>query len=238
MSKLQSAHGVKLSKVRDLRPSDAMADSGSPGWNRIGSSSDQGVWSAALAMGFAAFLMPVWFLAVGTVFGAHGEGTHGGTVHIVHLATLITGALILCGAAIAAWLLGRAPRLARGPHRSAIRWTAIAAAVGAVLFINCCLTDISGIGSDAIAWTTAMLPALLMAEVSVALPVITKNRHGVGVARLATLGWIGAAASVVAAAAMPTIWWLPMLVSTIGAYCTGIASMRVWRHYEGRLVQA
>ena len=238
MSKLQSGHRAKLSKARDVRPADSVAESTGASFNRIGSSSDEGVWSAALAMGFASFLMPVWFLAAGTVFTAHADGSHGNSIHIAHLATLVMGALVVCGGAFAAWILARAPRLARGAHRTALRATAIGCVVGAVLFINCCLNDLSGLSEDAVACAAALLPAILMAEVSIAVPAISRNRHGAGVARLGTLAWLAAGATLMAVGANPAAWWLPLVVSLGGAYCTGLASMRIWRRYEGRIVLA
>jgi len=238
VSKLRTVHGTRSTKARDVRPSEIVADAGSGSWNRIGSTSDQGVWTAALALGFASFLMPVWFLGAGTVFSAHADGSHGTSIHVAHLATLVTAALIVCGGAIAAWILGRAPRLARGPHRTVLRWTAIASVIGAVLFINCCLNDIPGLSQDGVACAAAWLPALFMAEVSLAVPAISRSRHGVGMARLGTLAWLGAGATLMVVGASPTLWWVPLAVSLGGAYCTGLASMRVWRRYEGRIVLA
>lgn len=238
MSKLQSSSGMRVSRTRDLRASDAVDAPIAQRGNRIGASSDEGVWTAALAMGFAAFLMPVWFLAAGTAFGAHAGGSRGQTIHVVNLIVLIAGALVLCSGAGAAWILARAPRLVRGPHRSALRWSAIASLVGAILFINCCLSDFTGLSRDTVACATAILPALLMAEVSIALPAIAKNRHGAGIARAGTAIWVAAGASLMVVGANPALWWLPLAVSLFGAYCTGIAGMRVWRHYEGRMVMA
>lgn len=237
MSKLQTVHGSRLTKARDVRP-DSAVEQATGRWNRIGTSSDQGVWSAALAMGFAAFLMPVWFLAAGTVFGAHADGSPGHSIHVAHLATLLVAALVVCGGALAAWILARAPRLGRGAHRTALRWSAIASAIGAALLIHCCLNDMSGLSQDGLACLASLLPALFMAEVSIALPAISRNRHGVGVSRTGTLAWIGAGAGLMVVGTNPALWWLPLAVSSVGAYCTGLAAMRVWRHYEGRIVLA
>jgi hypothetical protein len=238
VSKLQSANGNRALKARDARVSDTPLESSAPRGNRLGASSDDGVWTAALAMGFAAFLMPVWFLAAGTAFGAHAEGSRVQTIHVVNLIVLLAGALVLCSGAGAAWILARAPRLVRGPHRSALRWSAIASLVGAILFINSCLSDFTGLARDGVACATAILPALLMAEVSIALPAIAKNRHGAGIARAGTAIWVAAGASLMVVGANPGLWWLPLAVSLFGAYCTGIAGMRVWQHYEGRIVHA
>ena len=110
--------------------------------------------------------------------------------------------------------------------------------VGAILFINSCLSDFTGLARDGVACATAILPALLMAEVSIALPAIAKNRHGAGIARAGTAIWVAAGASLMVVGANPGLWWLPLAVSLFGAYCTGIAGMRVWQHYEGRIVHA
>lgn len=221
-----------------MRPEDSPAESTIGSFNRIGSSSDEGVWSAALAMGFASFLMPVWFLAAGSVLTAHADGSRGNSIHIAHLATLVMGALVVAGGAYSAWILARAPRLSRGSHRAALRAIAIGGVVGAGLFINACLNDLSGLAHDPVTCAMALLPAILMAEVSIAVPAISRNRHGVGVARLGTLAWLAAGSALMVVGANPTLWWLPLVLSVGGAYCTGIASMRIWRRYEGRIVLA
>ena len=77
-----------------------------------------------------------------------------------------------------------------------------------------------------------------MAEVSIALPAIARSRHGVGIARFGTAIWVAAGSSLMAVTADPSLWWLPLVISLFGAYCTGIAAMRVWGRYEGRIVMA
>jgi hypothetical protein len=235
---LQSTQGIKTAKARDVRPSEAPSERPRRSWNRIGQTSDQGVWTAALATAFMAFLTPVWFLAVGTAFGSQGDGSYVRSVHAVQLATLLAGALILWGAAGSAWILARAPRIEQTGHRTMLRWCAIASVVSSVLFINCCLDSATGIASDGVAYAAAIVPSLFLAEISVALCAIARNRHGSSVGGFGGLAWMCAGAAVVLVGAMPWIWWLPLAVSTVGAYCTGMAAVRVWRRYEGRMVVA
>ena len=238
MSKLQSAQGIKTAKPREERPESVSSRAVRSGWKRIGETSDQGIWTAALAVAFMAFLTPVWFLAAGTAFGSYGEGSYVRSVHAVQLSTLVAGALVLWGAAGAAWILARAPRLEGKGHRSYLRWSAIASVVASILFINCCIDSATGLSGDAIAYATAVIPALFMAEVSVALCAIARNRHGSAVGGWGGLAWMCAGASVVLSGFLPDLWWFPMAVSTVGAYCTGVAAVRVWRRYEGRMVAA
>lgn len=238
MSKLQATGVIKVHKARDVRPEEAASAEPARSRNRIGAASDQGVWSAALCLAFVSFLMPVWFLGVGAMFGASAHGGSGARIQFAQLAVVVLGAIMVwCGAG-AAFLVSRAPRLAKGPHPSWLRWTSLAAAVASALFINCCVTNLGEIRSDLVAYAAAAMPAVLLAEVSFAMPVIAKNRHGVEVGWYGAWAWIAAAATTVAVGFAPETWWLPTVIATVGAYFTGMASVRVWQRYEGRIVGA
>lgn len=223
---------------RESRVTEAPSSAPRRRGGRIGAPSDEGVWTAALAMGFAAFLTPLWFLAAGSILGSSAVGSGTRDLGASKLLILIAAGLVLAWGSIAAWVLARAPRLVRGPHRSALRWSAIATLVAAVVFMHFCFRDAAGLAHDGLACASAALPALLMAEVSIALPAIARSRHGVGIARFGTAIWVAAGSSLMAVTADPSLWWLPLVISLFGAYCTGIAAMRVWGRYEGRIVMA
>jgi hypothetical protein len=36
--------------------------------------------------------------------------------------------------------------------------------------------------------------------------------------------------------AIPSIWWMPCMLAVAGSMCTAAAAVRIWRHYEGRIV--
>lgn len=238
MSKLQTASGIRVHKARDVRPDAVASAEPTSRRNRIGTASDQGVWSAALCLAFVAFLMPVWFLGVGAVFGASAAGAASPSVHFAQIAIVALGAVIVwCGSG-ASFLVSRAPRLAGGPHPGGLRWTALATAVASALFINCCFTDLGGIRGDVVAYAGAVLPALLLTEVSLAMPVIARNRHGVSVGWYGAYAWLATALTTVGAGFAPEVWWLPTATAMVGAYFTGMASVRVWQRYEGRIVGA
>ena len=238
MSKLQSVQEIFSANVPAERRPEQSDPPRRRSRNRIRAASDSGVWTAALAMAFAAFLMPVWFLAAGLALGATGAGSSNLGASPVQVATLVMGGLVFACTAATAWRLGHAPRLAGTHHPTALRWGAIAGLVGVVLLIHCRLTQSGGLAEDGIACATALLPVLLLAEVSMALPAITNNRHGV------EAGWIGASAwaaagmglLLVASGVLP--WWVPLAVSMFAAYWTGLSAARVWQRYEGRMVRA
>ena len=237
MSKLQATQGVKLSKVRDVQPEAVAPSAAVARGSRLGRASDEGVWTAALAIGFCSFLAPVWYLGVGTAYGAGADGTYGRTIHVVQLTLLIAGGLVMFAAAFSAWMLARAPRLEGRIHPTLLRCCAVGAAIGAAVFIRCCVNDVAGVTDDTLAHIASFLPTALMVSVSLALPGVSRGRHGVSIGRLAVLPWLAAGASALSVGIHPTSWWLPAALATAASYFTGTAALRLWRRYEGRIVQ-
>ena len=199
---------------------------------------NKGVWTAALFLAVSAFLMPVWFLAAGSTFASGMELATSVSLHWVQTAVLALGAVALWSGSGASAMLAGAPRLANGHHRSAMRWLAIAASICGACFIFRMLTDPAGVPSDALCYLTAIMPAALFAQSSFALPAITKGKYGTEIGWFGGWCWAAAGASLALVAAAPGMWWLPTGFALAGAFCTGMASVRVWRRYEGGIVGA
>ena len=203
--------------------------------SRIERASDAGVWSAVLYLVLVAFLMPLWFLGVALALASPAVEPAARTLQVVLLAlgTVATWfGLKLC------FTLAGAPRLGRGPHRNGLRWVPILAGVLSVLFLHRFIYNGADLASDPFALIGAIAPALMLVEISWALPSIAKRRYGTAVGTPGGLAWIAAGIAVVAVAFMPGIWWLPLAVSVIASVCTTLAAVRLWRHYEGEIVTA
>lgn len=198
----------------------------------------KGVWTAALFLALSAFLMPVWFLAAGSTFASGTELAASVSLRWVQAAVLVLGAIALWSGSGASAMLAGAPRLAHGHHRSAMRWLAALASVCGACFVFRMFTDPGEVSSDALCYLTAIMPAALFAQSSFALPAITKGKYGTEIGWLGGWCWTAAGASLAFVAAAPSFWWLPTAFALAGAFCTGMASVRVWRRYEGGIVSA
>lgn len=199
---------------------------------------NRGVWTAALFLALAAFLMPVWFLAAGSTFASGNELGDSVSLRWVQTAVLVLGAAALwCGSGASALLAG-APRLEKTHHRSAMRWLALAAAAGGACFVIRMFTDAADAAGDPLCFLCAILPAALFAVSSFALPAITKGKYGTEIGWLGGWCWSAAGATLAFVAVAPSLWWLPTALALSAAFCTGMASVRVWRRYEGGIVGA
>jgi len=198
----------------------------------------RGVWTSALFLATGAFLMPVWFLAAGSTFASGEQLASNVSLRWVQIAVLVAGAIAVgLGSASSAVLAG-APRLARGHHRGAMRWLAVAAVVGATCFLLRMFTDPASVPGDALCYLGAIVPAALFAQSSFALPAITKNKYGADIGWFGGWCWAAAGASLALTAAATAFWWLPTCFALGAAFCTGMAAVRVWRRYEGSIVAA
>lgn len=198
---------------------------------------DQGVWLSALFLAVVACLMPAWFLGVGLAL-ADGGGGATPTGRVMQIALLGLGTVAAWFGLRACFTLSNAPRLGRGPHRNAMRRVPIVAGVLSVVFLHRFVYNGPALASDFFAYVGAMAPAVLLSEVSWALPAISKRRYGTLIGLKGGLAWAAAGFSVALAGFVPALWWLPAACAAAGSACTALAAVRIWRHYEGEVVTA
>ncbi|MFM7133024.1 MAG: hypothetical protein ACKO0W_01765 [Planctomycetota bacterium] len=236
-SKLRPRDEVGPSAI-PLADGDGGGDAESPrARSRVARASADGVWTAALFLALVAFLMPLWYLGVGTAIAASaGEGAEASRVWQIVL--LGFGCVAVWFGVRSSFILARAPRLGRGHHRATMRRLAIATGVLALVFLQRFVANPEGLSSDILAFAGALAPAILLAEASVALPAVAKGRHGTRIGSIGGLAWTGVAVAVVAVGFAPALWWMPTVVALGASACTGLAAVRVWRRYEGRIVTA
>ncbi len=201
----------------------------------------EGAWSASLFLTAVALLMPLWFLGTSLAF-VNAELRALGSSPIASRATEI---LLLSAGTVATWfalrvaiLLARAPRLGRGPHRQRLRTGSMIAACLALLFLERYVNAGNDLGGSILAHVGALAPAVLMVEISMALPAIVRRRYGTGIGSIGALMWALASASLCLVAAIDSVWWLPTFFALCGSVCTAPAALRVWRHYEEEVVHA
>ena len=206
--------------------------------SRIERASDAGVWTASLYLAFVAFFMPAWFLAVGLAFSHDGTAATRPSADPVQIGLLGLGTVATWFGLRASVTLSNAPRLGRGPHRSAMRRIPVVAGALSVLFLHRFVYNSAALPSDFLAYLGAMAPAVMMSEVSWALPSISKRRYGTAIGSPGGYAWALAGASVIAAGMSPVSWWVPSACAGVGSACTGLAALRIWRHYEGEIVTA
>jgi hypothetical protein len=135
-------------------------------------------------------------------------------------------------------LLARAPRLGKGPHRQRLRIGSMIAACLALMFLERFANASTALAGSMLAYVGALAPAVLMVEISLALPAIVKRRYGTGIGSIGALAWAFASASLLLVVTIPEAWWLPTFFALCGSVCTAPAALRVWRHYEGGVVSA
>jgi hypothetical protein len=202
--------------------------------SRFEIASDQGVWIAALYLSIVASLMPVWFLGASLAITAGAPDASASSVSErgTRIILLALGTVATWFAIRVAIVLSRAPRLGRGHHRKTMRYGAVAAgALSIVLLARFVYAD-GPLGGDALAFIGALAPAVLMAELSFALPAITKGRHGAAIGTLGGYLWAFASIAMLCLGAVPAVWWVPFVFAIGGSCCTAPAALRVWRHYE------
>jgi len=204
--------------------------------SRVERASDDGVWTAALFLALVAFLIPLWFLAVGMALTTDPAAADGS--RIPQFLFLALGCIAIAFAVWSAISLARAPRLGRGRHRATLRRLAIVAGVLACVFLHRFFSNAAGLAGDILAFAGAVAPAVLLAELSFALPAIAKHRYGTEIGSTGGVAWVAVAATVVAIGFAPLFWWLPTVIALVGSACTGTAAVRLWRRYEGRIVSA
>jgi len=216
-------------QVQAIEPAIA-GQAGSRRKSRIAQASDEGVWTATLLLAFVALLAPVWFLGVGSALAA--SGGEGGAARVPQIVLIGLGCVGIWFAVRCSVILSRAPRLGRGHHRKTMRYGAVAAgALSIVLLARFVYAD-GPLGGDALAFIGALAPAVLMAELSFALPAITKGRHGAAIGTLGGYLWAFASIAMLCLGAVPAVWWVPFVFAIGGSCCTAPAALRVWRHYE------
>lgn len=199
---------------------------------------DQGVWLSALFLAVVACLMPAWFLGAGLALADGGGASAMPTGRAMQIALLGLGTVATWFGLRACYTLANAPRLGRGPHRTAMRRVPIIAGVLSVLFLHRFAYNGPALASDFFAYIGAMAPAVLLTEVSWALPAISKRRHGTLIGLKGGIAWAAAGFSIVLVGFMPAMWWLPVACAVVGSACTALAAVRIWRHYEGEVVTA
>jgi hypothetical protein len=204
--------------------------------SRIERASDAGVWTSALYLAVVACLMPAWFLGVGLALADGGGAGAATTERGMQIALLGLGTVATWFGLRACFTLSNAPRLGRGPHRNAMRRVPFIAGVLSVVFLHRFVYNAPSLASDFFAYVGAMAPAVLLSEVSWAMPAISKGRYGTMVGLKGALAWAVAGFSVVLAGFVPGFWWLPLTCAVIGSACTALAAVRIWRHYEGEVV--
>jgi hypothetical protein len=203
---------------------------------RVERASDEGVWTAALFLAFVAFLMPLWFLGAGSALSSDAGASDGSRVAQIVLLGL--GSVAVWFGARVSVILARAPRLGRGYHRNTMRRLSIVAALLAAVFLHRFIYNAAGLASDVFAYIGAVAPAVLMAEVSFALPAITKHRHGAEIGSVGGIAWAAVAGAVLVSGLVPSLWWLPTVIAVAASAWTGAAALRIWRRYEGRVIGA
>jgi len=203
-------------------------------------SRDEGVWTASLFLAFVAVFVPLWFLGTAMAIASGGDPAVAGSgiepsvsARALQIALVAIGAVsVWCGVRVS-FTLARVPRLQNGSYPATMRGLGFIAAVTTLLFIQRFMYNTAGLASDTLAYIGAVAPALLMAEVSFALPAITRRRHGAAIGGFGGFAWAATGCAIVAVGFAPTMWWLPMAFAVAGAFCTGTAAIRVWRRYEG-----
>ena len=204
--------------------------------SRNARASDDGVWIASLFLSLVAVLMPIWFL--GTALAFVGDSASAASVGAVvsdaaQIVLISIGSVATLCAVRVAWVLAAAPRLGRHHHRQTLRYGAIAAGALALLFVQRFIFVEGSLSGDLFAYFGALAPAMLMAELSFALPAITKRHYGTAIGSLGGFAWMLASISLMCVAVVPAVWWMPALFAAGGSVCTAVAALRIWRHYEG-----
>ncbi len=201
----------------------------------------EGAWVASLFLTAVALLMPLWFLATSVAF-VNAELEAVGSAPMFARSTEI---ILLGLGTVATWfalrvaiLLARAPRLGKGPHRQRLRIGSMIAACLALMFLERFANASTALAGSMLAYVGALAPAVLMVEISLALPAIVKRRYGTGIGSIGALAWAFASASLLLVVTIPEAWWLPTFFALCGSVCTAPAALRVWRHYEGGVVSA
>ena len=197
---------------------------------------DDGVWTASLFLVFVSFLMPVWFFGAAAAL-ATGSGAPA-FPHTTLIVLIAIGAVAIWFAVHVALTLARAPRLGRGYHRWAMRRLSMFAAPLAILFLLWFSYRFDGLLGIAMGYIGAVAPAFLVAELSFALPAISKHRYGADIGGLGGCFWLGAAACLLLTSAFGFPWWTPAAVAGVAACCTAIGASRIWHHYEGDIIHS
>ncbi len=196
--------------------------------------SDAGVWTASLFLAFVAILMPAWFLGVGVSFGSSEVAST--TMQPARVVPLGLGSVAIWFGMRVSLILAKAPRIKGKKHSSMLRRLWWFTAPLSVLFLLRFVYNSSDIAHDPWAYLGAVAPALLMAELSFALPAIGKHRYGTDIGAWGGMIWSAVGANTVMLWAIPSIWWMPCVLAVAGSMCTAAAAVRIWRHYEGRIV--
>lgn len=232
-------HSISDLKLRDSDgAAAAVRPTGNRSRSRVERARDEGVWTAALFLSFVSALMPAWFLGSGLAMSSgHGPDASVNS-HAFQIVMIGLGAVAVWFGARVSLLIARAPRLSRGNHRTTLQRLPLVACVMSILMLHRFVYNHDGLSVDALAYIGAIAPAFMMAALSFALPAITKHRHGAGIGAAGGLAWLAAGVATVAVGMLGEGWWVPAACAAVGAYCTGVASVRVWHRYEGEVVTA
>ena len=208
---------------------------GSRGTSRVARAGEEGVWMAALSLGFVSCAMPAWVVGAALVL-AGGEAT--ALSHAMRLALIAVGAVAVLAAARTAVVLSRAPRLGKRHDRRTLRYAAAGVAVLTFVFVWQCVSVGTSFEGDVVMGVAAAASAILMAVLSLALPVIGGGRHGTAIGGIGGYLWFAVALALLLILAAPGIWWIALLLSIAAAGCTAPAAVRIWRHYEAAAIGA
>jgi hypothetical protein len=214
---------------RDARPSASQSTERL--WNEHhAEASNGGAWTSALVAAAASLAVPTWLL------GAGGELGTAPLPRVLEAVLVVLGAAALVCCARAAIGFGLAPRLRGSSHRLRLHAGAALATAGVLLFLQRAFWGGPELIFDPLALLGAVLPIFFLADLSRAMSVVAKGRHGTGIGAGACCTWLGAAALLSLTAIGWGFWWLPALVACGAAACSALAGARVWKHYEGDVV--
>lgn len=206
-------------------------------WNENhADSADGGVWTSALVAASASLAVPTWLLGAGAAFTRSAELGTAPMPRFLEGALVVLGAAALVCCARAAIGFGLAPRLRGSTHRLRLKVGAATATAGVLLFLQRTYFGGPELLFDPLALLGAVLPIFFVADLSRAMSVVARGRHGTGVGLGACCTWLAAASLLSLAAIGWSFWWLPALVACGAAACSALAGARVWRHYEGDVV--
>lgn len=220
---------------RDARPSASQSTERL--WNEHhAEASNGGAWTSALVAAAASLAVPTWLLGAGAAFARSGELGTAPLPRVLEAVLVVLGAAALVCCARAAIGFGLAPRLRGSSHRLRLHAGAALATAGVLLFLQRAFWGGPELILDPLALLGAVLPIFFLADLSRAMSVVAKGRHGTGIGAGACCTWLGAAALLSLTAIGWGFWWLPALVACGAAACSALAGARVWKHYEGDVV--
>jgi len=191
---------------------------------------DESAWTAALGLSCVSWLMLAWIVGAALALAGGYDGTY---ALLRRIALLVIGAVATAIAVRAAFIIAQSSRLRALHDPRTLRVLGVAAIVlGTLFFVQFLALDTVG-GVDISLALTAIGPAVLMAELSFALPAMAHGRFGTTIGGAGGYLWVLSAIALVGVAVVPAIWWMAPLLGAGAASCTAPAAVRLWRHFEG-----